>query len=177
MRCLDLGDIDSDAGAAVGGGDIGDIEDTARAADDRRQTFGENRIGGVRHLDRATTVGVEKFEAVADRLLIVLRFDGGRVCVIDPDERAVFVTQPDRHRRGGEHCARRLDLGGEEIVTRFDLGPGKALTGEIAKARDRRPADGAAANFDQAAANRLYNLLKMLTSFAQTRDELGEAFG
>ena len=121
--------------------------------------------------------GVEQLETVGDRLGIVLGLDRGGVGGVDPDQRALLVAEPDRHRRRGEHGARRLDLGGEQIVARLDLGARQAFAGEVAEAGDRGAADGAAAHLDQPVAARGHNLLKMLAVFAQVRDELIEAGG
>ncbi len=45
LRGFHFGDVDGDAGAAAFRRDVGDIEDAARAGDDRRQAFGEHGVG------------------------------------------------------------------------------------------------------------------------------------
>ncbi len=167
LRRLDLGNVDGDAGAAALRDDIGDVEDAARAGDNRRQALGEHRTVGVRRDDRGAAVGVEQFEIVRDGF--------GRYPSLPPPRHmrrwsrstrpycraARSASAPKRAWRASFPSRRRVGCDA------LDFGAGEAFAGQVAEARDRRAAHGAAAHLDQSVATCRHNLLEMLAFFSQ----------
>ena len=70
---------------------------------------------------------------------------------VDPERAPLLVAEPDRHRRGGEHRAHRLDLGREQLVARLELGARQRSPVRSRKRTSAGRADRAAAGLDQAA--------------------------
>ena len=148
---LDRRHVDGDAAAAALRRDVDHVEDAALAGDDRRQALDEDRVGAMRRLDHAAAGAVDQFQAAGEHVGFVRRAHGLDIGGIGPEQLPLLVAEPDRHRRGSEHRAHRLDLGLEERVARLELGTDQRIAGKIAETDQRRRARGPPAHLDQAA--------------------------
>ena len=111
------------------------------------------------------------------RLAGILGFDGGGIGGVDPDQLAVLVAQPDRHRRHRQHGAHGFDFRGQRVVTALDLGKGQAVAGEIAETRHRRAADRGPAHLDQAVGAAGHDQCEGFAALAHADDAVVELAG
>ena len=148
---LELGKIVGEPGGAVGGRDLGRLEQLAAAGDDRRRAPPPDAALGPRLRRFGAERLIEQLEAARDRVGAVGGFDRARIGEIGPGDLAVGAARPGGARDRVEQSAQRVERGvglGVAVAQPRELQP---LAGNVEDAHHGAAGDGAAVDLEMAA--------------------------
>jgi hypothetical protein len=167
---FDLGDVDADAGAAVGRGPVDHLEDAPRPGDDHRQPRLVEFVCLARARRALARGRIEDFEIARDRVAAVARLDGARIGGVHPGEPAGGVARPYRRGQRLEQPPDRVDVAAQLLVVGGELGQLALRAGQVLDAQHRAPADGAALDREVAVLQRCEHLGEAPAFLAQRHD-------